>query len=54
MLNFINENDNVEEWDKLTDDKRKGINNAIVEIDSGKSIEHEKVMKKFRKKYFNA
>ena len=54
MLNFINGNYDVEEWNKLTFEEKQGIENAIFEIDSGKGIQHEKVMRKFRKKYFNA
>lgn len=53
MLNFINGNDSIEEWNKLTFEEKQGIENAIFEIDSGKGIQHEKVMKKFRKKYLN-
>ena len=53
MLNFINGNDNIEEWNKLTFEEKQGIDNAILEIDSGRGIQHEKVMKKFRKKYLN-
>ena len=53
MLNFINGNESIEEWDKLTAKEREGIENAISEIDSGKGIEHEKVIKRYRKKYLN-
>ncbi|MCB0726842.1 MAG: hypothetical protein KDD00_05225 [Ignavibacteriae bacterium] len=54
MLNYLKANENIEEWNKLTIEERMGIEDAINEIDSDKFILHEKVLKKFRKKYSNA
>ncbi|MEZ4691777.1 MAG: hypothetical protein R3A12_17105 [Ignavibacteria bacterium] len=54
MLNYLKANENIEEWNKLTIEERMGIEDAINEIDSDKFILHEKVFKKFRKKYSNA
>jgi hypothetical protein len=54
LANFINGKNDIEDWDKLTEERRQGIINAIGEIDSGKGIPHEKVMTKMRKKLSHA
>jgi predicted transcriptional regulator len=36
---------------ELTDQQREGVDAAIEELDSGKGISHQEVMKKLRKKY---
>ncbi|BBE17544.1 hypothetical protein AQPE_1700 [Aquipluma nitroreducens] len=54
LVNFINEKNDLADWEKLTEEQRNGIADAIDEIDSGKGIAHEKVMATARKKYNNA
>lgn len=54
MINFINEKRDVGDWEKLTEEQKQGITDAIEEIDSGKGIPHEEVMANIRKKYTNA
>jgi hypothetical protein len=54
LANFINGKNDIGDWDKLTEEQRQGIINAIGEIDSGKGIPHEEVMTKMRKKYSHA
>ena len=54
LTNFMNEQKDMKEWDKLTEVQQQGIVDAIVEIDSGKGIPHEIVMEEIRKKYSNA
>jgi hypothetical protein len=54
MVNFINEKRDVGDWEKLTEEQKQGITDAIEEIDSGKGIPHEEVMANIRKKYTNA
>ena len=54
LVNFINEKNDLADWEKLTEEQRNGIIDAIDEIDSGKGIAHEKVMESIRKKYINA
>ena len=54
LVNFINEKRDLEDWGKLTDEQKQGIEDAIDEIDSGKGIAHEKVMENIRKKFTNA
>jgi hypothetical protein len=51
LLNFINGQKEPGDWEKLTDDQKKGIIGAIKEIDSGKGIPGEKVMDNIRRKY---
>ena len=54
LINYINGRKDIGDWEKLTEEQRQGINDAIEEIDSGKGIPHEKVMAKIRTKYTNA
>jgi hypothetical protein len=54
LINFINGQKDISEWDKLSDKQKQGVLHAIDEIDSGKGIPNEVVMAKFRKKYNNA
>lgn len=54
LVNFINEKKDIDDWEKLTEEQKQGITDAIDEIDSGKGIAHEKVMATVRKKYTNA
>lgn len=44
----------MNDWEKLTEEQKQGIIDAIGEIDSGKGISHEEVMENIRKKYSNA
>lgn len=54
LVNFINEKKDLADWERLTEEQKQGINDAIDEIDSGKGISHEKVMATIRKKYSDA
>lgn len=54
LTNFINGHKDNSDWDKLTEEQKKGIIDAIGEIDSGRGIPHEEVMENIRKKYSNA
>ncbi len=54
LINYINGQKEIYNWNKLTKNQRKGIIAAIDEIDTGKVIPHEKVIAKHRKKYSNA
>lgn len=51
LNNFINGQKDISEWDKLSDNQRHGILNAIAEVESGKGIQNKVVLDKFRKKY---
>jgi hypothetical protein len=54
LMNFINGNKEMSDWEKLTEEQKRGIFDAIDEIDSGKGIPHEKVMERIREKYSHA
>ncbi len=54
LLNFINEKKDLGDWERLTDEQKQGIFDAIEEIELGKGIPNEKVMSKIRKKYSHA
>lgn len=40
-------------WDALSEDQKKKIENAILEMDEGKGIPHDLVMEEFRTRYQN-
>jgi len=54
FLNFLNEKRDIGDWEKLTDEQKQGIFNAIEEIELGKGISNEQVMSGIRKKYSHA
>jgi hypothetical protein len=54
LTNYINGQKDISEWDKLSDNQRHGILNAIEEVDSGDGIPNKVVLDKFRKKYSHA
>ncbi|MCX6234355.1 MAG: hypothetical protein NT175_06460 [Bacteroidetes bacterium] len=54
LLNYLNGQKDIGDWEKLTEEQRQGILDAIDEIDAGKGVPHEKVIAKMRKKYVHA
>ena len=54
LLNYINGQKDIADWNKLTASQKQGIFDAIDEIESGKAIPNKTVLDKFRKKYGNA
>lgn len=54
FLNYINGKKDLGDWNELTEEQKKGIVEAIDEIDAGKGIPHSKVIASIRKKYTNA
>jgi hypothetical protein len=54
LLNYINGQKDISDWDKLSASQKNGILEAIDEIESGKGVPNNIVLKKFRKKYSNA
>jgi hypothetical protein len=53
LLNYINGQKDITEWDKLSDSQKQGIFDSIRELESGKGIPNKVILDKFRKK-FNA
>ena len=54
LPNFLNEEKDVSDWERLTEEHKQGIFDAIEEIESGKGIPNESEMAKIRKKYSHA
>ena len=54
LMNYINGKQDISDWDKLSESQKKGIFDAIDQIESGKGIPNKKVLDKFRKKYSHA
>jgi hypothetical protein len=51
LINYLNGQKDLTDWEKLTENQKLGIMDAIDEIDSGKGISNKVVLEKFRKKY---
>ena len=51
LINYINGQKDVTEWEQLSDNQKKGIIDSIDELESGKAIPNSVVIDKFRKKY---
>ena len=51
LINYIRGHKDIDDWDKLSEEQKQGILDAIEEIDKGKGIPHEKLMASIRKKY---
>ena len=54
LLNYINGQKDILDWDILSANQKKGILDAIDEIESSKGIPNKTVLNKFRKKYIDA
>jgi hypothetical protein len=54
FLNYVNGQKDIPDWNSLTVNQKKGILEAIDELDAGKGIPNNFVLDKFRKKYSNA
>ena len=54
LINYLNGQKDIGDWEVLTEEQRKGIIDAIDEIESGKGIPHQKVIAKMRKKFKDA
>jgi hypothetical protein len=51
LLNYINGQKDISDWNKLTLAQKQGLMDAIDQLDSGKGISHNDVIDKLRKKY---
>ena len=51
MQNYLNSKKELIDWAKLSEAQKKGIFDAIDEIESGKGKTNKAVVDKFRKKY---
>ena len=51
LLDWINESDDSEQWNTLSESKRKGLKDALEEMNHSEGTEHQSVMKKYKEKY---
>ncbi|MES2591593.1 MAG: hypothetical protein V4608_06890 [Bacteroidota bacterium] len=51
IYSFITKKADVDFWDELSDEQRAAIEESIAELDNGKGIPHEQVMKEIKAKY---
>jgi len=51
LLNYINGKKDITDWGLLTPAQKKGLMDAIDQLDSNKGISHKDVIDKLRKKY---
>jgi hypothetical protein len=49
--NYINGQKDISDWEKLSNNQKQGIIEAIDEIEEGKGIPNKVVLDKYRKKY---
>jgi hypothetical protein len=54
LINYINGQKDITDWDKLSDNQKRGIFYAIDEIEAGQGIPNKVILDKFRKKYSHA
>ena len=54
MMNYLNGKKDISDWAKLSEAQKKGLFDAIDEIESGKGKSNKAVLDKFRKNYSNA
>lgn len=51
LINYINGQKDISDWEKLSENQKLGIFDTIAEIEVGKGIQNKVVLDKFRKKY---
>jgi hypothetical protein len=54
VINYFNGQIDVSDWNKLTEEQKQGLFDAVEEIESGKGIPNEAIISKVRRKYLNA
>jgi len=54
LLNYTNEKKGPDDWERLTEEQKQGIFDAIEEIELGKGVTNQNVISKIRKKYSHA
>lgn len=53
LLNFINSNNEINEWQNLTQEQKDAILLGIKQLDKGQGKDHKSVMSSVRKRYSN-
>lgn len=54
IVNYVNGQKELTDWDTLSENQKKGIFDAIDEINAGKGISNTTVINKYRKQYSHA
>ena len=54
VVNFINGQKELTDWNTLTESQKNGLLDALEEIEKGKGISHQDVISKYRNKYSRA
>jgi len=54
LINFMNEQKDITDWEKLSGKQKQGIFDAIDEINAHKDMPGETVIAKYREKYSHA
>jgi hypothetical protein len=54
VINFLNGKKDIGDWEKLTEEQKQGLIDAIAEIDAGKGVPHTEVIDRMKKKYLHA
>ena len=52
LINYLNRQKDISEWEKLSVNQKSGILDAIDKIEAGKGILNNEVLDKFHKKYY--
>lgn len=53
LINYINGQKDLKDWDSLSQNQKEGIIDALEEIDAGKGIAHNDIIAKYRDNYSN-
>ncbi|MDD2797067.1 MAG: hypothetical protein PHV20_00585 [Bacteroidales bacterium] len=53
LKNFVNSQNNEEEWDNLLEAEKEGIEAALQQLNDGEAIYHSSVISQAREKYEN-
>ena len=53
FVNYINGQQDTNDWNSLNSQQKEGIFEAITQIDSRKGLVHDKIVAKYWKKYSN-
>lgn len=51
FLNFIHGKESTEDWDKLTEIQKQGIEHGVYELNADRGIPNDLVLEELRKKY---
>ncbi len=53
LLNFINKEKSIDEWDTLTKKQQEALKLGVHQLDKGEGVAHKTVMQSVRNKFLN-